>query len=279
MKATMIPLVIGLVAVFVAFNAVHDRRAAQGELSALRERARLANERLARLEAENAVLRKHNAYLASQLPDPNDLAKLRADATELRRLRREVASTKPPSQTGKIASLPPAPQRANDEAKGNALTLDGTVRLDFGETVVSGGWHSATEGKRIFALMTPTRDQENGGGITLSAHFAEVPENMLETLGLKGLVTDAQAAERFTTFSHEQVVELLRAFDEAKDVDLLSSPRIVTRNGGEAVISIGNDADTEGVSIGFTPQVQPDGNGLDMTLKVRLPQPKAKTDQ
>ncbi|MBI3876354.1 MAG: hypothetical protein HY300_10450, partial [Verrucomicrobia bacterium] len=165
MKATVIPLLIGLAAVFVAFNAVHERRAARNELSALRERARQANERLARLEVENTNLRRQNAYLASQLPNPGDLGKLRADATELRRLRGETSSIKSRAQAGKITDLPRTPQPAGD--KTNTLTLDGTVRLNFGETVVSGGWSSPADGKRVFTLMTPTRDES--GGVELVA--------------------------------------------------------------------------------------------------------------
>ncbi|MBI3877569.1 MAG: hypothetical protein HY300_16690, partial [Verrucomicrobia bacterium] len=126
-------------------------------------------------------------------------------------------------------------------------------------------------------LMTPTRDES--GGVELVARLVEVPESALETLGFNGLVTDARAAERFFTMSSDAAAELIRSLEQMAGVDLLTGPRIRTRPGGEAMISIGNNADTEEISIGFTPQVQPDGNSLDMTMKVRLPQPKAKTDQ
>ena len=274
MRVTVISLLIGLVAVFVAINAVREQRMARNELAVLRERTQQAGTLLIRLETENTTLRKENAALTSQLPNPNDLAKLRADAAELRRLRAPSSSTTPRSHNRTTAEVPAPPPPAADST--NTLTLAGTVRLGFGETIVSGGWQSQSAGKRIFTLLTPTRLDD--GNVMVAARFAEVPEIALETLELKDLSIEVRAAERYSTLSPEAGAELVRSLEQMTGVDVLTSPRLVTRPGSEATISSGNYPDTAGISITLTPQVQPGGNSLDMIMKVLLSQPKAKTE-
>lgn len=274
MRVTVISLVIGLVAVFVAIHAVREQRTARNELAALHERARQVADQSVRLEAENTTLRKENTALASQLPNPNDLAKLRADAAELRRLRAQASSTPPRAQIRTLAAGPTPPPPADDSSA--PLTLDGTVRLSFGETMVSGGWQSQTSGKRIFTLLTPTRLED--GNVMVAARFAEVPEAAVETLGLKELRTEVRAAERYSTLSPEAGAELVRALTQTTGVDMLTSPRLVTRSGSEATISIGGQADGDEISIKLTPEVQPGGDSVDMRMKVVLPPPRAKPE-
>ncbi len=274
MRVTAISLVIGLVAVFVAINAVREQRTARNELAALRERAQQAGDQLIRLEAENTTQRKEIAALASHVPNPNDLAKLRADAAELRRLRAQSSSTPPRAQIRKLADVPPPPPPVDDSSA--PLTLDATVRLSFGETMVSGGWQSQSAGKRIFTLLTPTRLDD--GNVVIAARFVEVPEAAVETLGLKELRTEVRAAERYSTFSPEAGAELVRALTQTTGVDVLTSPRLVTRSGSEATISIGGQADGEGISVKLTPEVQLGGDSVDMRMKVVLPPPKAKPE-
>lgn len=273
MRVTVISLVVGLVAVFVAINAVQEQRTARTELAALGERARQAGDHLTRLEAENATLRRENAALTSQQPNPSELAKLRAEAAELRRLRAQSSSLTPRAQNPEPADLSPPAPPAGDSAE--PLTLDGTVRLNFGETIVSGGWQAQTAGKRIFTLLTPTRLDD--GNVMFAVRLAEVPETALETLGLKDLSIEVRAAERYSTLSPEAGAELVRSLEQMTGVDVLTTPRLVTRPGSEATISIGNHPDTVGISITLTPQVQPGGNSLDMMMKVVLPPPRAKT--
>ena len=275
MRVTVISLVVGLVAVFVAINAVQERRAARTELAALRERAQQAGDHLTRLEAENATLRRENAALTSQLPNPSELAKLRADAAELRRLRAQSSSLTPRAQNPKPADLSPPPPPVGDSAE--PLTLDGTVRLNFGETIVSGGWQSQPADKRTFALLTLTRLDD--GNVMVAARFAEVPETALETLGLKEISTEVRAAGRYYTLSPEAGAELARSLEQMDGVDVLTCPRLVTRPGSEATISIGNYPDSVGISITLTPQVQPGGASLEMTMKVVFRQSNPKTAQ
>ena len=273
MRVTVISLVIGLVAVFVASNAVREQRTSRNELAALGERTQQAGDHLIRLKAENTTLRKENAALTSQLPNPNDLAKLRADAAELRRLRAQSSSPTPHVQNLKPADLSPPAPPAGDSAE--PLTLDGTVRLNFGETIVSGGWQSQSAGKRIFSLLTPTRLDD--GNIVVAARFAEVPETALETLGLNEINTEIRAAERYSTLSPGAGAELVRSLEQMTGVDVLTSPRLVTRSGSEATISIGNHPNATGISITLTPHVQLGGASLDMTMKVVLLQSNPKT--
>lgn len=112
----------------------------------------------------------------------------------------------------------------------------------------------------------------------VAARFAEVPEAAVETLGLKELRTEVRAAERYSTFSPEAGAELVCALTQTTGVDVLTSPRLVTRSGSEATISIGGHADGEGISMKLTPEVQPGGDSVDMRMKVVLPPPKAKIE-
>ena len=205
----------------------------------------------------------------AQLPNEIELARLRAAAADLQRLRAELA------RTGHSNILAAAQSAASNRIEPEPFTLDGTVRLNFGETVLSGGW-SRTEGKRLFSLMTPTL--EDGGHIMIAARLVEIPETAWETFGLKNLTSDTRAAEHFSTFTPELAANFMHLLEQMDGVAVLTSPRIVTNPGSEATISIGGNADTNeaGITLAFTPQIQPDGNSLDMAMKVRLPQPKAK---
>ena len=273
MKNTLLPLAVGLIAVFVAVKAVRDRNRLQSVLQSARDTARASASRADSMDVENEQLRKQVQLLKSLGVNEIELARLRADSTELKRLK-----TSPP-KPAPVAVAPAAITAAQKPpgAEGAGFTVDGTVRLSFGNMAVSGGW-KLPENKRGFVMVTPTKDAS--GSVMLETRLVAMPETAVATLGLRKLLVEGFAAERFLVRAAGQGAEMLRWLDEAEGVDVLSGPRLLTRSGADATIQVqGNpELGQKGIRVGFLPTVQADGATLDLGIKIRL-QPDDATNE
>lgn len=238
MKNTFIPLLLGLVAVVVAFWSVRERNATQRDLQAARHSARAAAVRADTLDVENDALRKQLA-----------------------------SAPKVPPIVSQSVAIPTAAIPAG--AGTAAFSLVGTVRLTFGSVAVGGGW-KLREGRRGFVFATPSMDES--GSVMLLARLVEMPDSEVARFGLQELLTDGRAAERLLVRPVNDRVVLMRALEESQGLDVLTPPRVLTRPGGDATIQVqGNpELGEQGFRIGFTPNVQPDGASLDLGIKVRF---------
>jgi hypothetical protein len=270
MQRTILPLALGLIAVVVAIVSVRDRRAAQRELQSTRDAARSASARADNLDVEVAHLRKLLATATSQGVDDVELARLRAAATELKRLKSATTSGAAKILPATAATSPSAastPKAA--EAPLVAYSLEGTVRMGFGGMVVGGGWR-LQEGRRAFLFASPTR--EESGSVMLDARLVEMPDAVVERFGLQDVVAGGRASEKFFIRDAAARAELIRNLEQTAGVDVLSGPRVLTRSGGDATIQVqGNpDSGEPGIRIGFTPTVQADGVNLDLGIKLKF---------
>ena len=113
MKITIASVLFAIGAIAFALMQTRERSAEQAELGVLRITSTQVVERVVQLEAENKTLRQQNSQLASQAQaaSPNEIAKLRADSTELRRARTELAQATQTIQTLKNNAAAQAAQQ------------------------------------------------------------------------------------------------------------------------------------------------------------------------
>src|ERR1041384_2349696 len=167
-------------------------RALKEENAALRAEAA----RVTDLEAEIAKLKQQNATLLAQVPNANELARLRADATALRRVQQDLTRAQATAEAAKAAAQ--AAQAATPMTPPNPpppLAFRGTVRMSGGgETFITGGW-AMEDGKRGYAFVTPIVGPN--GEVTIEAKLLAVPENAVGPTGLGGFLTQERDAERY----------------------------------------------------------------------------------
>jgi len=184
---------------------------------------------------------------------------------------RAVLRTGAAPEIPKKAGDKPTSAAGTDTAKASFKTSL-RIRLASGETVVAGGWISGP-GKRTLVLGTPVIDARNGQ-VMFSMQFMDAPEAVWDRLGLGNVQGDGQQSSQSSTLAAGRLDAILNAARNETGVDILSAPRIVTRDGRAAQISIGQDSDPNGmISVNLTPKLTPDHSAVDLSLDARLPAP------
>ncbi|MCX6899119.1 MAG: hypothetical protein NT105_10495 [Verrucomicrobia bacterium] len=164
-----------------------------------------------------------------------------------------------------------APAASADAAKAPFKTSL-RVRLASGETVVAGGWASGP-GRRTLALGTPVIDAQSGQ-VTFSMQFIDAPEAVWDRLGLGKVQSDGRESSQSSTLAAGRLDAILNAARGESGVDMLSAPRIITRDGSAAQISIGQESNPAGmISVNITPKLTPDRSAVDLSLDAQLPTP------
>jgi len=148
--------------------------------------------------------------------------------------------------------------------------MAGTVHLQAGETLITGGWE-LEPGRRGFAFVSPQIQPD--GNVLLEARLLALPEDAVATTGLSGLLTPERDAERYSVTEPETTRALFEAFEQTVGADFLSTPRLLTAPGNEATIQVGQTGAGEGIELHFRPHLQPNGSGLDLEMKAALTLP------
>ena len=284
MKTVLVCVLIAAGAVFFAVHQTRERRAEQAELAELRTRSTEVVERVTKLEGENKTLRQENAQFESraQAASPNEIAKLRADSAELRRVRTDLAQAVQSVQALRAANTraalaPPAAPASSFGAAapggGNVsgsnefrgFSFEGKTQMEFGHTVVMGGWQ-LPDGKRMFAFVTPKQDA--AGNISFEPKLTAVSDSAVQVAGLSGILSDSRAAGKFLVNTPEATAALLHTLQTMGGGELVSAPRVMVQPGVQAEIKILNDAGLGSVFT-FKPNVQPGGKGLDLSMGIK----------
>lgn len=255
----------------------------RSELQQLRTEARLWRESTARADAlreDYATLRGQYEELASRMPKPNELARLRANASELQRLRQELAETRRAVDPAPQTSLsPPAaaseapPQLEAGLPPSPPFTMTGTIGLDFGSTVVSGGWE-LEPGQRGFVMATPVLLED--ATIMMEARLLSVPDNAISSAGLTELLANSRHSEQYGVTDPEETRALLSSLERLPGVEVLAGPRVVTSPNTEAELSVIKGAPGEGIVLKFNPRPRLDGSSLDLDMNVELTAPSGQ---
>jgi hypothetical protein len=263
--------ILGVVALAAALGLgalwLSERRATEALRKEL-EPLRAGATRLAELEAEVTKLRGENSALAARLPQLDEVVRLRAEASELRRVRDELNRVKAAADAlqkrASAAPTPPAPTPPAGLAPSPApFTLSTTARLGRGQSVVTGGWEIAP-GKRGFAFVTP--DIQADGTVVLSARILSLPEAAAATVGLGNLVAPGGAAQGYSLAENANLRTVFATLQNTPGAEVLAAPQVRTQPGTDAVIQVG-DPTSGTIQLRFNPRMLPDGQGLDLDLQ------------
>lgn len=250
---------------------------------------------LLRLEKDHTTLRDHAAELEQRSgehgdpskadTDSEELARLRAEHSELLRLRGEIGRLRQQlkSQAAANPNLNEQPPPSPIESPVETFTANVDAELTRAQTLVTGGWETSP-GKRTFILIEPTLIDPAGNEVLIDpaeasrtqilvqSKFIEVPEQALQTLGLNDVVADGHQSSERLVLSRDQSLRLLKALGDSPGMEVLSAPRITTLNGRQAQVSvaeekrIGNETYHLGPSIKVLPQISPTGQSIKLTV-------------
>ncbi len=250
--------------------------------------------KLAEIQALNAL--RESEQTAERLRELEDASRSRAatkpalnneELLELARLRGEVTRLRKELQTTatKAAATSPrlAPAIATPTAQAPAptiqtLTTTLSANVGLGQALAIGGWDSPTAGKRIVGFITPDADAGSPGVVTVATRLLEIPDVVMEQLGLQALRTDQANSQLQTHFTADQLKAILAAAEKLPGVDVLSAPRVATTSGQQAQMSIREarpDGTQTGPLINLTPTLDAAGTSvrLDVGVELNLPAP------
>src|SRR3954471_20027213 len=196
---------------------------------------------LQRIRSENARLTESavNAARSDQAVQASDgqrataeLEQLRADHAELLRLRGEIAGLrkqmkealeKPRSQTAET----PASKPEESVEPVETFLANASATVAAGEALAFGGWQSGA-GKRMIVFVQPkvmdVSSEGHVGSVLLEGKFIELPEDVLDSVGLGKLKADSKATSLHSRLSSDEVKSVLSTFETSPGVDVLSAP-------------------------------------------------------
>jgi RNA polymerase sigma factor (sigma-70 family) len=242
------------------------------------ERLRLENARL----ANEFAARPDLAPIASPEPD-QESKRLRAQASELLKLPAEVARLRQQQTERSTASTIPGSSKIappaltaspGPEAQTNEFSSEVQTPVNFGETVVTGGW-ATSPGHRVLVFVRPELRQGEGEtqSILLRAHGVELAEAMLTKYGMQDLATiSPQTQQHGGTYANSDADQLMQRLAGESGTHLLTVPVIQTLPGRSANILIGNEA--ESFELSATPTLMPAAGVIDLKLNIRVRPPQ-----
>lgn len=238
-------------------------------------RAEALTRQLRELEVESRT--RHAGPTAAASDEVLELARLRNEVTRLRNEARSATPTSPAAPPPKVAPTGSTPQQP---APSGITTLTSTVsaNVGLGQALAVGGWASPTSGKRIVGLISPDLHADSPGSILVTMRLIEFPDATMEQLGLHGLRTDGTSSQSQAVFSAEQLKVLLDLTEKTAVIDVMSAPRVVTRSGTQARISVRQahpDGTQTGPLINLTPTLDATGTAvrLDVGMELNLTSP------
>lgn len=201
-----------------------------------------------------------------------ELNQLRAEVT---RLRRELTEATNAVARLSAATAPMAGPREIGPVEPVHFTRKAVATLTPGQTLIMGGW--ATEpGKRTLGLFTPDATATDDGSILINSVYVSVPESLLTEPGWEHFLTSGPDQAGNGVFEAGQAGQFLEALKAAEGAEVLSSPRLITLSGREAVIAVG-EQDGSGLSMTVLPVLAPDGRSVHLVVSNSLQQPRLPT--
>jgi RNA polymerase sigma factor (sigma-70 family) len=245
-----------------------------------------------RLRAENSRARTLTETRADESAPANqtqidaaEFERLRGEHVELLRLRGEVSRLRRQLEDAyakRPAAVPSAtpikqPQAPPEPVQTFVANADASIAPS--QTLVFGGWPTPP-GKCTLVFIQPkvveARSADRLGSVLLEGKFAEVPDELLLTLGLERLKTDSRATSVQSLLSVDELRSLLKTLEETPGVSLLTTPKVQTLEGREAVMSvtekktIAGQEHTLGSSLHVEPRIAADGFSVNLTVSARL---------
>ncbi|MCI0541411.1 MAG: sigma-70 family RNA polymerase sigma factor [Verrucomicrobiales bacterium] len=285
MTTTQKVLIAAVLAAAVGTGIYEARKAStfRNQLSALQQQQTALNEQLTsdRDEATRqlAALRAENERLKG---NTSELLKLRGEVTQLRPLLVEAATKRPAPSV--VPAVPTEAEQPSEPVQIFVANADASVPA--GQTLAFGGW-ATPPGKRTIVFVLPKIEEgtraDHAGSISLESRYLEVPEGTLAQVvsdlnlaGLEKLKAESKASSVQSLFTAAEAALILKTLENTAGVDVLSSPKVLTGNGRQAIISITQQKTIEGQehtlgpSLDVEPRIAADGFSVNLTVSARL---------
>jgi RNA polymerase sigma factor (sigma-70 family) len=146
-----------------------------------------------------------------------------------------------------------------------------------GQTLVASGWRTP-EGKNGLVFVTPTMnpDGANPDQVLIACRLIEVPDEVLEGLGIANFKAQSNGSDTPTEFvSGEQAQATFQAMTNALGSDSVVSPKVIERLGQQASVSVSSvgviagNSQRLGLKIDLFPNRSANGPSLDVGILVR----------
>ena len=149
------------------------------------------------------------------------------------------------------------------------------AHLNSGEALVTGGYQTS-DGRFQYAMVEPQIETLPDGrtAIRLKTNHISMPEVASTSLGLDSMNTTAgntlQHGEVWTGEELKQVMQ--QDIPKTRGVRMVVAPEIVALPGEETELQIGE------YQASFTPQISPDGSGVDLEFRMEEPRDTGQKD-
>ena len=252
------------------------------------------------LQQQQALLTEENQRLQSELGDAtgrltslqDDNDKLNRYTAELLKLRGEVNHMRQ-----ELASSTTKETTSNDQTSAQLeaaqppeavqiFVANADANVPSGQSLAFGGWVTSP-GKRMLVFVEPKITEQSSpdrvGQVFLQGNFIEVPEEVLVQLAtdsnfdaLKSLRTTGKASSTQIIMTATQTRLILETLKKTPGVDVFGSPRILTGDGGQAVVRmteqsmVAGKEHSLGPSLDVEPRIAADGTSVNLTVSARL---------
>ncbi len=244
------------------------------------ENRELRREQQALLAAADQPESEHAEPVQSQIA-PEELARFKANESELLRLRNEVGMLRKELAQRAATQGEKRPREAA-EPVASAVTNgpDGafeaklSANIPQGQTLAFGGW-TTESGKRAVAFVNPAIQPGNGSDaqVLIRTTLMEVPPEVWGQLGLADIKTDPELASPSSLVPEQQAENLIASLTNQPNCLILNRPFIQTSDGMKASLFVGQVTDSneqKGLSLDCLPQLGSDGRTVHLTLAMRV---------
>jgi type II secretory pathway component GspD/PulD (secretin) len=133
------------------------------------------------------------------------------------------------------------------------------------------------DGHRVVVMISPEA-VSNGSGqeVLVETKFIQATDEIFSAVGLETLRPDFSESGLNLIMEDAHYRVLVRALEQKSGVDVLSAPRLSTRDGGAAQIRITDSHFINGTSfetgptLDITPSIAADGSGIQINFEARL---------
>ena len=245
--------------------------------------------------AEGDLLKEEVEQLRKKAVDAGELEKARQAQSELLRLRGEVSQLRDQLKRERDARAAADRKAAADASLQNVpeqqaepvQTFSAILRASLApqQSLVTGGW-TLPNGNRAIVMVEPAlinaagnlAQSGEGTQVVVQARFAEMPDEVLDKLGLQSMRMSGKESSAQSILEPAQQQMLREQLEKSQGVNLWSSPKVVTADGRQArvegtqsLIIDGTDYSV-GPSLDVVPKISADGNILEMTVIAKIRQ-------
>jgi len=222
-----------------------------------------------------------NAEPVQSQISPEELTRLKANESELLRLRNQVGLLrKELAQRTATQGEKRPPEAAEPAALAVTNGPDGafeaklSANIPQGQTLAFGGW-TTESGKRAVAFVHPAIQAGNGNNtqVLIRTTLMEVPPEVWGQLGLADIKTDPQLASPTSLVPEQQAENLIASLTNQPNCLILNRPFIQTSDGTQASLFVGQITDSnqqKGLSLDCLPQLGSDGRSIHLTLAMKV---------